>query len=87
MCFKEVAVRISGIQAIVQQIRYKIQPVSVKKNFVLRLDEETYKTIEKWASDEFRSVNGQIEWLLDKAIKQSGRGKTSDKASRKDAKK
>ena len=33
------------------------------------------KAIEKWAADEFRSVNGQIEWLLDRALKEAGRGK------------
>ena len=36
-----------------------------------------YKALEKWAADEFRSVNGQIEWILDKAIKESGRDKSS----------
>ena len=40
-----------------------------KKSFVLRLDEGTYKAIEKWAADEFRSVNGQMEWLIDQALK------------------
>jgi hypothetical protein len=49
--------------------------VSAKKSFVLRIDEETYKSLEKWAADEFRSVNGQIEWLIDKAIKDAGRKK------------
>lgn len=46
-----------------------------KKTFVLRIDEQTYNALEKWAADEFRSVNGQIEMLLDKALKQSGRKK------------
>ena len=55
--------------------------MSVKKNFVLRMDEEMYKALEKWAADEFRSVNGQIEWLLDKALKETGRGKNSQKAT------
>jgi hypothetical protein len=49
--------------------------MSSKKNFVLRIDEETYKALEKWAVDEFRSVNGQIEFLIDKALKESGRKK------------
>lgn len=40
------------------------------------MDEETYKAIEKWAADDFRSVNGQIEWLIDKALKEHGRKKT-----------
>ena len=55
--------------------------MSVKKSFVLRIDEEMYKAVEKWAADEFRSVNGQIEWLLDKALKETGRGKTRQKST------
>ena len=43
------------------------------KNFVLRIDSETMGAIEKWAADEFRSVNGQIAYLLDSALKKSGR--------------
>ncbi len=49
-----------------------------KKNFVLRIDEEIYKALEKWAGDEFRSVNGQIEWIIDRALKESGRKKSTD---------
>jgi len=44
-----------------------------KKPFVLRLDPETMKAIEKWAADEFRSSNGQLEWVVNKALKESGR--------------
>ena len=44
-----------------------------KKAFVLRMDLEKLNIIEKWASDEFRSINGQIEWIIDKALKDSGR--------------
>ena len=61
--------------------------MSVKKNFVLRVDEETYKALEKWAADEFRSVNGQIEWILDKALKENGRNKSSNRLSGKNEKK
>ena len=50
-----------------------------KKNFVLRLDESTYKALEKWAADEFRSVNGQIEWLLDQALKSAARARPAKK--------
>ncbi len=50
-----------------------------KKSFVLRIDEETFKAIEKWAADEFRSANGQIEYILDKALKESGRKKADKK--------
>nr|WP_294997190.1 Arc family DNA binding domain-containing protein [uncultured Sediminibacterium sp.] len=46
-----------------------------KKSFVLRMDEQAYAALEKWAADEFRSVNGQIEMLLDKALKEAGRKK------------
>jgi hypothetical protein len=52
--------------------------VSSKKNFVLRIDEETFKALEKWAGDEFRSVNGQLEWIIDQALKASGRKKKAD---------
>jgi len=44
-----------------------------KKNFVLRLDPKMYQALEKWAADEFRSVNGQLEYLLQEALKKSGR--------------
>lgn len=44
-----------------------------KKPFVLRLDPETLKAIEKWAADEFRSTNGQLEWMVTKALKDAGR--------------
>lgn len=44
-----------------------------KKNFVLRIDSQTYEAIEKWAADEFRSVNGQLEWLIHQALKEAGR--------------
>jgi hypothetical protein len=47
--------------------------MSSKKTFVLRLDEAMYKALEKWAADEFRSVNGQIEWLLQNQLKENGR--------------
>lgn len=46
-----------------------------KKSFVLRIDEEMYSAVEKWAADEFRSVNGQIEWILASKLKESGRYK------------
>jgi len=49
--------------------------VSDKKSFVIRIDNETYKALEKWAADEFRSVNGQIEWILSQKLKEAGRTK------------
>jgi hypothetical protein len=50
-----------------------------KKPFALRIDESTYKALEKWAADEFRSVNGQVEWLIHQALKSAGRVKHDDK--------
>ncbi len=44
-----------------------------KKTFVLRINDETFSALAKWAEDEFRSVNGQIEMILDKALKEVGR--------------
>lgn len=46
-----------------------------KKKFVLRLDEDTYNKLRKWADDEFRSVNGQLEWIIDRALKERNRKK------------
>ncbi|OSZ81739.1 Arc family DNA binding domain-containing protein [Chitinophagaceae bacterium IBVUCB1] len=50
-----------------------------KKSFVLRIEEDTFKAIEKWAADEFRSANGQLEWIIDKALKDAGRKKPEKK--------
>jgi hypothetical protein len=58
-----------------------------KKAFVLRIDESIYKKLEKWAADEFRSVNGQIEWLLQTQLKADGRLKPEPNASNRRQKK
>ncbi len=44
-----------------------------KKTFVLRIDEATFQSLEKWAADEFRSVNGQLEWIVQEALRKNGR--------------
>lgn len=44
-----------------------------KKPFALRLDPDLLKAVEKWAADEFRSTNGQLEWIISKALKDAGR--------------
>ena len=49
-----------------------------KKSFALRIDSETMSAIEKWAADEFRSVNGQIEWMLNKSLKDAKRLKAKN---------
>ncbi len=46
-----------------------------KKKFVLRIDEDAMKAVEKWAADEFRSVNGQLEWIIHQALRRSKRMK------------
>ena len=47
--------------------------MSKKKSFVLRLNSEMYDALEKWAADEFRSTNGQLEYLISDALKKAGR--------------
>ncbi|ETN96967.1 hypothetical protein SAMN04487906_2688 [Zhouia amylolytica] len=44
-----------------------------KKAFALRINEDMLKAIEKWAADEFRSTNGQIEWMLMQSLKNENR--------------
>ena len=46
-----------------------------KKPFVLRMNPDTLDQLEKWAADDFRSVNGQLEWIIDRALKQAKRNK------------
>ena len=48
-----------------------------KKTFVLRIDPDKFAALEKWAADEFRSTNGQIEWIIDQALRKAGRLKKS----------
>ncbi len=43
------------------------------KNFILRIDGEAMAALEAWAADEFRSTNGQIQWILTEALRKSGR--------------
>ena len=53
--------------------------MAAKKSFALRLDEKMMKAVEKWAEDEFRSTNGQLEWIIREALKKAGRlPKTSE---------
>ena len=43
------------------------------KSFVLRVDAVTMNAIEAWAADEFRSTNGQLQWIINEALRKSGR--------------
>lgn len=56
--------------------------MSEKKKFLLRIEPELYTVLEKWAADDLRSVNAQVEYLLKQAAQQSGRWK---KKSRQDS--
>jgi hypothetical protein len=49
--------------------------VSEKKKFLLRLDERLFSLLEKWAADDLRSINAQIEFLLTDAARRTGRAK------------
>lgn len=48
------------------------------KGFLLRLDSATMEMVEKWAAQEFRSVNGQIQWIISESLRRHGRCKDSD---------
>lgn len=43
------------------------------RSFVLRIDADTMEAIEKWAEDEFRSTNGQLQWIIAEALRKAGR--------------
>jgi hypothetical protein len=47
--------------------------VADRKAFLLRIDPELYEALQRWASDELRSLNGQIEFLLRRSAKEAGR--------------
>jgi len=49
-----------------------------RKSILLRLRPETYAALQRWAADEFRSVNGQIEFLLDRALRDAGRRRAGE---------
>ena len=43
------------------------------KGFILRVESDTMDAIEKWAADEFRSTNGQLQWIINEALRKNGR--------------
>lgn len=62
-------------------VPYTNFPMGSKKAFALRIDSDKLAAIEKWAADDFRSTNGQLEWIIDQALRKAGRlkkGKTKD---------
>lgn len=52
------------------------RPVEPRKAFLLRIDPALFAELEKWAADEFRSVNGQVEYLLREAVRGRRRGRS-----------
>ena len=56
-----------------------------QKSFVLRIDAATMNELERWAEDEFRSVNGQLQWLIADALRSSGRLKKTKKTETDDS--
>ena len=60
--------------------RFTIDPMARETNtrsFVLRVDAATMEALEAWAEDEFRSINGQLQWIIADALRRSGRLKKS----------
>jgi hypothetical protein len=55
-----------------------------RKPFLLRLDPATLDALQRWANDEFRSLNGQLEYVLTRALREAGRLKTERPPARPD---
>ena len=55
--------------------------MTARKAFLLRIDPRLYEALEKWAADELRSVNGQIEYVLADAARRAGRLAPSDRST------
>lgn len=51
-------------------------PVAERKPFLLRVDPALLEALQRWANDDLRSLNGQIEFVLRKAVQQAGRAKS-----------
>ncbi len=56
------------------------------KSFILRIDSDTMGAIEAWAADEFRSTNGQLQWIIAEALRKAGRLPKKRKIISKDSK-
>lgn len=59
--------------------------MATKKRFLLRIDPRLYEALHRWANDELRSVNAQIEFLLSDAVRKAGRARTTDAEEEEDA--
>jgi hypothetical protein len=54
-----------------------------KKSILIRIDPQLWMALDKWAADEFRSLNGQVEYLLDCALREAGRKPASNSRNQK----
>lgn len=57
------------------------------KSFILRVDVDTMSAIEKWAADEFRSTNGQLQWIINDALRKARRLPKKQKSNEEDSNK
>ncbi len=51
--------------------------MAARKSFLLRIDEKVLEALRRWADDDLRSLNGQVEFLLRRALREAGRGPKS----------
>ena len=56
-----------------------------RKSFLLRVDPDVLEKVQRWANDDLRSLNGQIEYLLRRALRESGREAARDRGAPSDA--
>ena len=56
--------------------------MSAKKRFLLRLDPKLFEALGRWAADDLRSINNQIEFLLQEAVRRAGRRRSDDDRGR-----
>lgn len=54
------------------------------KSYILRMDSSLMEAVEKWAADEFRSTNGQLQWIITEALRKNGRLRKGKNAPRTD---
>ena len=52
---------------------FEMKKEKKQKSFILRMDEDMMAAVEKWAADEFRSTNGQLQWIIAEALRKHGR--------------
>lgn len=55
-----------------------------RKQYPLRIDPTVWEAIERWAADDMRSANGQVEWILREALRRAGRLPSKSDAPAKD---